>query len=191
MQIGVGPSAQLQDHRKPTLGLIAVFLKHFPNSLQVMNMYKNNQSIFALPLIASILLMGATSACGEAKTDAQAPNSTDTNGRVSTSSDADATKADAQSSVRQDQISSDIRARAQRNSMGGDGQQPTEGDLASEVRNKLETNLLLSKLTVSAKNADVTISGVVKNQQDLDKIKPLAMEIKGVRGVTVKAVVSP
>ena len=36
-----------------------------------------------------------------------------------------------------------------------------------------------------------TVAGVVKTQGQLDKIKPLAMEIKGVRSVMVKAVVKP
>jgi osmotically-inducible protein OsmY len=75
--------------------------------------------------------------------------------------------------------------------MGGDPQKRAEGDLASEVRSKLEANIPRGKLTVSAKNAEVTVSGVVMNQEQLDKVKPLAMEIKGVRTVIVKAVVKP
>jgi osmotically-inducible protein OsmY len=65
-----------------------------------------------------------------------------------------------------------------------------EGDLSNEVRSKLEANIPRAKLTVSAKNADVTVSGVVATQEELNKIKPLAMEIKGVNSVMVKAVVS-
>ena len=77
------------------------------------------------------------------------------------------------------------------NNMGGNPQKRAEGDLASEVRSKLETNIPSGKLTVSAKNAEITVAGVVKTQEQLDKIKPLAMEITGVRSVMVKAVVKP
>jgi osmotically-inducible protein OsmY len=73
--------------------------------------------------------------------------------------------------------------------MGGDPQKGAEGDLASEVRSKLEANIPRGKLTVAANDAEVTVSGVVSNQEQLDKIKPLAMEIKGVRSVVVKAVI--
>jgi osmotically-inducible protein OsmY len=75
--------------------------------------------------------------------------------------------------------------------MGGDPQKRAEGDLASEVRSKLEANIPRGQLTVSAKNTEVTVSGMVTNQEQLDKVKPLAMEIKGVRTVIVKAVVKP
>ena len=73
--------------------------------------------------------------------------------------------------------------------MGGDSQKRVEGDLASEVRSKLEANIPRGKLTITAKNAEVTVSGVVRTQDELNKIKPLAMEIKGVRSVVVKAVI--
>ena len=75
--------------------------------------------------------------------------------------------------------------------MGGDTQKRAEGDLASEVRSKLEANIPRGKLTVEAKNSEITVSGAVSNQEQLNKIKPLAMEIKGVRSVVVKAVVKP
>jgi osmotically-inducible protein OsmY len=57
------------------------------------------------------------------------------------------------------------------------------------VRSKLEANIPRGKLTVAANDAEVTVTGVVSNQEQLDKIKPLAMEIKGVRSVVVKAVI--
>jgi len=63
----------------------------------------------------------------------------------------------------------------------------TDSDLASEVRSKLEANLPASKLTIDAKNGEVTVSGIVVSQQQLDKIEPLAKEIKGVKNIIVKA----
>jgi hyperosmotically inducible periplasmic protein len=133
--------------------------------------------------------MATVSACSGAKTASDAPNSTDNNGQVSTTKNAKTTQDDAQSDLRLKQLDSDIRAREQRNNLGGDPQKRAEADLASEVRSKLEANIPLGKLTVTAKNTDVTVSGVVATQKDLDKIQPLAMEIKGVHSVTVKAVV--
>jgi hyperosmotically inducible periplasmic protein len=55
------------------------------------------------------------------------------------------------------------------------------------VRNKLEANIPNGKLTILANEAKITVSGTVKIQEQLDKIKPLAMEIKGVDSVMVKA----
>jgi osmotically-inducible protein OsmY len=144
-----------------------------------------------LLLLANILLIATLSACGGAKTTSESPNSTNTNGQVATARNATATQNDAQSQTRKKQLNADIQAREQRNNMGGDPQKRAEGDLASEVRSKLEANIPRGKLTVSAKNAEVTVSGVVMNQEQLDKVKPLAMEIKGVRTVIVKAVVKP
>jgi hyperosmotically inducible periplasmic protein len=144
-----------------------------------------------LPLLLGILLMATLSACSLAKTAPDAPNSTDNNGQVSTAKDGKATQDDAQSETRKMQLDADIQAREQRNNMGGDPQKRADGDLASEVRSKLEANIPDGKLTVAAKNAEITVSGVVTNQAQLDKIKPLAMEIKGVDSVMVKAVVNP
>jgi osmotically-inducible protein OsmY len=146
---------------------------------------------FTLPLLLGILLTVTISACKEAKTTADAPKSTNTNGQVVTEKQSDKTQNDAQSETRRKQLNADIQAREQRNNMGGDPQKRAEGDLASEVRSKLEANIPRGKLTVEAKNSEVTVSGVVSNQEQLNKIKPLAMEIKGVRSVVVKAVVQP
>lgn len=155
-------------------------------------MNKNNERIgFAQPLILSILLAGSLSACSTAsKTAENAPSSTNTNGS-STSENANVNKGDAQSDVRKKQLESDIRAREQRNKIGGDPQKRDAGDLSSQVRSKLEANIPNGKLTVDAKDANVTVAGTVANKAQLDKIKPLAMEIKGVKTVIVKAVVSP
>lgn len=152
----------------------------------------------SLPLLLNLLLVGSISACNEAKTSSDAPSSTgnsaavssENNSPVSTKND-QATKDDAQSDTRKKQLNADIRAREQRNNVAGDPQKRTEGDLASEVRSKLEANIPNGKLTIVANNAQVTVSGTVKTQEQLDKIKPLAMEIKGVNSVMVKAVIIP
>jgi len=148
--------------------------------------------ITSLPaLLMGVSLIVILSACSDAKTSSDAPRSTENNGQVTTDKNAKMTQDDAQSEVRKKQLDADIRAREQRNNVGGDVQKRTEGDLASEVRSKLEANIPNGKLTVTAKDADVTIAGVVPKQEQLNKIKALAMEIKGVKTVTVKAVVSP
>lgn len=155
-------------------------------------MTKTNKIGLTQPLLLSILLAGSISACSNAsKTAENAPSSTDTNGQTSTSENANTNKGDAQSDIRKKQIESDIRAREQRNNVGGDPQKRDAGDLSSQVRGKLEANIPNSKLTVDAKDDVVTVSGTVANQAQLAKIKPLAMEIKGVKDVMVKAVVSP
>lgn len=154
-------------------------------------MNKRTKKSSTLPLLFSVLLMATLSACSDVKTTSDAPNSTDKNGDVSTTKDRQSTQNDAQSETRRKQLDSDIRAREQRNDIGGDPQKRAEADLSSEVRSKLEANIPRGKLTVSAKNKDITVSGVVTTQEELNKIEPLAMEIKGVNSVTVKAVVKP
>ncbi len=146
---------------------------------------------FSKLLPVGILLMASISACSSVKTAADAPNSTDTSGTVSTTENAQSTKDDAQSETRKKQLEADIRAREQRNQMTGNSLNRADSDLASEVRSKLEANIPIGKLAVSAKNAELTVSGVVKTQDQLNKIKPLAMEIKGVKSVIVKADVIP
>lgn len=149
---------------------------------------------FTQCLLVSIALIAGLSACSTtSKTAADAPSSTDNNGQVSSNNTGDTkTKQDdAQSDIRKKQLESDIRAREQRNNLGGNPQQRAAADLASEVRSKLEANIPKGKLTVEAKNADVTVSGSVTSQDQLSKIKPLAQQIKGVQNVIVKAVVVP
>jgi osmotically-inducible protein OsmY len=143
------------------------------------------------PLLLGLLLTVTISACQESKTTADAPNLNETNEQISTETNNDAAQNDAQSETRRNQLNADIRAREQRNAMGGDPQKRAEGDLASEVRSKLEANIPDGNLTVAANDAEVIVSGVVSNQEQLDKIKPLAMEIKGVRSVVVKADIKP
>ncbi len=142
------------------------------------------------PLLLGVLLTATISACSQ-KTTADAPSSTDTNGGVATAENPKTNQDDAGSETRKKQLAADIRAREQRNNMGGDPQKRTEADLASEVRDKLEANIPNSKLVVVAKAADVTISGLVKTQAQLAKIKPLVMEIKGVKSAIVNATVTP
>lgn len=153
-------------------------------------MIKNAKIGTSLPLLLNLVLIGSISACNEAKTSSDAPSATETAAPVATTND-QATKDDAQSGTRRKQLDADIRSREQRNNIAGDPQKRTQGDLASEVRSKLEANIPSGKLTILANDAKVTVSGTVKTQEQLDKIKPLAMEIKGVDSVMVKAVIIP
>jgi hyperosmotically inducible periplasmic protein len=144
-----------------------------------------------LPWIFSSVLLVTLSACDTRKTSSDAPSSTANNGQASTEKNEKTTQDDAQSDVRKKQLEADIRAREQRNNAGGDTTKRADADLSSEVSSKLEANIPNSKLTVSTKDAVVTVSGVVATQAQLDKIKSLGMEIKGVNSVMVKATVSP
>jgi hyperosmotically inducible periplasmic protein len=147
---------------------------------------------FTQSLILSILLATSMSACSTtSKTASDAPSSTENNGQVATNGEVKTNKDDAQSDIRKKQLESDIRAREQRNNMGGNTQKRAATDLASEVRSKLEANIPKSKLTVEANDAAaVTVSGSVTSQDQLNKIAPLAKQIKGVNSVIVKAVVA-
>ena len=62
-----------------------------------------------------ILLIVTLSACANSKTAADAPNSTDTNGKISTAKNGNVTQEDAQSPTRRKQLDADIKAREQRN----------------------------------------------------------------------------
>lgn len=129
-------------------------------------------------------------ACNDAKTTSEAPTPSDgdTPSTLTTKS-TEAAKADAQSDTRAKQLDADIRAREQRNEAMGD-QSRSDSDLASEVRSKLEANIPGGNLTVASKDGVVTVSGTVPNQDQVAKIKNLGMEIKGVKSITVKVVVS-
>jgi hyperosmotically inducible periplasmic protein len=155
-------------------------------------MNKISKKRFTQPLILSIVLMITLSACTNvAKTASDSPNAKEKNGEVSTSEKAPVAQDDAQSQTRKNQLNADIQAREQRNNIAGDSLKRDDKDLSSEVRSKLEANIPRAKLTVVAKNADITVSGVVMTEGELNKIKSLAMEIKGVNSVMVKAVVNP
>jgi hyperosmotically inducible periplasmic protein len=154
-----------------------------------MNSFFKVSSNLSVLLVLPILM--ALTSCGDAKTSSDAPKTTESTEKVSAMKDGKATQDDAQNETRKKQLEADIRAREQRNNMGGDSNKRAVEDLSSEVRSKLEANIPKGKLTVSAKDSEVTVSGVVGTKEELDKIKFLAMEIKGVTTVVVKAVVSP
>ena len=141
-------------------------------------------------LVGSALVL-SLAACSTAKTSADAPNSTDTNGQAPATGTAQTNKSDAENGVRKAQLDADIRAREQRNNAGGDQMKRADGDLASEVRTKLEANIHPGNLAVEAKDGAVTIAGTVPTQEQFDKIEPLAKEIKGVTSVNVKATIAP
>lgn len=145
------------------------------------------------PFLISCLLVFGAAACQESdKTAQSAPDTPAQNVQAPTVEETQAAQQDAQSQVRRDQLNSDIRAREQRNNAGGGDTQRAEGDLASEVRSKLEANIPNGALTVEAgDNGTVTVGGTVNNQAQLAKIEPLAKEIKGVKKVVVKATVAP
>lgn len=141
-------------------------------------------------LLGSTLLFGAV-ACDTARTSADAPESVDENPVVEDAGETEETLEDANSEVRQDQLSSDIRAREQRNDVIGDQQVRADSDLESEIRAKLEANIPRAKLTVDAEDGNVAIVGTVPSQKEYDTIKPLAQEILGVNDVTMEVEVLP
>ena len=138
-------------------------------------------------LLTNVLLVTVV-ACTDARTtsEAPAPSSSPTASPQNTQAAMD----DAQSATRKKLLDSDIRAREQRNDAMGDSTKRPDSDLASEVRSKLEANIPKGNLTVESKDANVVVSGTVPLLNDLDKVKSLAMEIKGVKTVTIKAVVA-
>lgn len=149
-----------------------------------------NKKIASL-LLTSSLLVTVVSCTDGASTTAEAP---EPNANFSTSNptaspqNTQAAVDDAQDETRKRQLEADIRAREQRNDATGGTAMRTDSDLASEVRSKLEANIPKGNLTVESKDANVTVSGTVPSANELDKIKGLAMEIKGVKAVTVTAV---
>ena len=140
--------------------------------------------------LSSILLVG-TVACRNDKTSSNAPDSTEKTGEVPTTKAADNAQNDAGSKIRKDQLNSDIRAREQRNNATGGDTTRANSDLSSEVRSKLEASIPNGNLTVAAKDGAVVVSGTVQAQNQLDKIEPLAKQIKGVSSVKVAAKVAP
>lgn len=147
------------------------------------------RKMIVLTLSSALLL--SLAACNNARTSGDAPNSTNTSSQAPTTESAKSNKGDAESKVRQAQLDSDIRAREQRNKIGGDQQKRADGDLESEVRDKLEANIHPGNLTVSAKDGAVTVAGTVPSQEQFNKIEPLAKQIKGVKSVEVKATIAP
>lgn len=143
-------------------------------------------------LVLSSILLIVTVACGNnAKTSTSAPSSTEKTGEVPTTKTVKNDQGDAASKMRRDQLNSDIRAREQRNNMTGGDADRANSDLSSEVRSKLEANIPNGNLTVAAKNGAIVVAGTVQTQNQLDKIEPLAKQIKGVKSVNVAAKVAP
>ncbi|MEH2162265.1 MAG: BON domain-containing protein [Nostoc sp.] len=145
------------------------------------------------PFFISCLLVFGVAACDNAsKTSESAPGNPNETPQAPTAQTTQASQQDAQSEVRRKQANSDIRAREQRNNTTGGDTDRAKGDLASEVRSKLEVNIPKSQLTVDATdNGTVTVGGTVSNQQELAKIERLAKQIKGVKTVVIKATVAP
>jgi len=142
-------------------------------------------------ILGSILLVGTIACSDNAKTSTNAPNAPDQTGATPTAQTAQATQDDAASKTRRDQLNSDIRASEQRNDVtGGDGDR-ANGELASEVRSKLEANIPNGNLAVAAKSGAIIVSGTVQTQNQLDKIEPLTKQIKGVKNVRITAKVAP
>ena len=152
-----------------------------------------NKKIASLLLSCSLLL--PVVACTEARTTSEAPDPSanySTSNPTASPQNTQAAMDDAQDETRKRQLESDIRAREQRNDAMGDSTDRPDSDLASEVRSKLEANIPKGNLTVESKDANVTISGTVPSTSELNKIQSLAMEIKGIKAVTIKAeVVTP
>jgi osmotically-inducible protein OsmY len=144
-------------------------------------------------LLGSVLLLGAVGCGDNAKTSADAPNTVEQPPEVPTAEQVQDAQEDAQSEVRREQLNSDIRAREERNNAFNDGaaENRDSDDIASEVRSKLEANLPASQLVVEAENATIKVSGTVPTQEQLARIEPLALEIKGVESVDNQAVVAP
>lgn len=142
-------------------------------------------------LVGSFLVVGAVGCQDTAKTSADSPNDTTENVEAPDAQTAEQIQDDATSEVRRDQLNSDIRSREQRNNATGGDADRADGDLQSEVRSKLEANLPASKLGVEAEDGAVTVVGTVPTEEQLQRIEPLAKEIKGVQSVKVEAKVAP
>lgn len=142
-------------------------------------------------LIGVLLMFGATACQNPAKTSESAPSNTEEQTKAPETETVEENQEDAQSEVRRDQLNSDIRAREERNNATGGDTDRAQGDLESEVRSKLEANLPKSQLSVEATDEGmVTVAGTVTDTAQLNKIEPLAKEIKGVKEVSVKATVA-
>lgn len=141
-------------------------------------------------LITCLLVFGAAACNDGAKTSESANNNTATVAETPNTGETQAAKNDAQSETRRRQLNSDIRAREERNNTDGGDTKRATGDLESEVRSKLEANIPNGHLTIDATDdGTVTVLGTVPVADQLQKIEPLAREIKGVKNVVVKATV--
>ena len=139
------------------------------------------------PLFLSSVLLLGLAACDTARTSNSSPDTATKPESNLQEPVAQKNQNDATSELRRRQLNSDIRAAEQRNDITGGDAVKADGDLQSEVRSKLEANLPQSELTITAEEGAVTIAGTVVDEQQLNKIEPLAKEIKGVRTVTINA----
>lgn len=142
----------------------------------------------ALMLLSGTLMFGVA-ACDTARTSVEAPDSM--NDSAENPAEVDETLEDATSEVRQDQLSSDIRAREERNELFGDEEVRADSDIESEVRAKLEANIPRSKLTIDAEDGAVSIVGSVPGEKEYETIEPLANEIQGVDSVSIDVEIVP
>ena len=144
-------------------------------------------------LLGSVLLLGAGACADDAQTSADAPKTVETTPDIPEAQQVQDAQEDAQSQIRRNQLNSDIRAREQRNNAfnRGAAENRDSDDIASEVRSKLEANLPASGLVVKAEEGLVIVSGTVPTEEQLNRIEPLAKEIKGVRSVNNRAIVAP
>jgi osmotically-inducible protein OsmY len=167
--------------------------------LQALNLYlphfRSEKTMKKLTsfLLGSVLLLGAVACADDAKTSADAPNTVETTPDIPEAEQVQDAQEDAQSEIRRNQLNSDIRAREQRNNAFNSGadQDRDSDDIASEVRSKLEANLPASELLIKAEEGMIIVSGTVPTEEQLQRIEPLAKEIKGVQSVNNQAVVAP
>ncbi|MBW4664376.1 MAG: BON domain-containing protein [Chroococcus sp. CMT-3BRIN-NPC107] len=142
-------------------------------------------------IIGSLLVFGAVGCQDTAKTSSDAPDNAGETVASPETDNAEQIQNDATSEIRRDQLNSDIRAAEQRNNATGGDANRSEGDLQNEVRSKLEANLPASQLGVEAEDGVVTVSGTVPTEEQLQRVEPLAKEIKGVTSVKVDVQVKP
>ncbi|ACK69096.1 transport-associated [Gloeothece citriformis PCC 7424] len=143
-------------------------------------------------LLGSILLLGAVACQDVSKTSSDSPDSLEETTEAPTQDTVEDSREDAQSEVRRDQLNADIRANEERNNAFNDGQENRSDDsVETEVRSKLEANIPKSQLSVESEEGTVTVAGTVPDEQDIEKIEPLAMEIKGVKRVVNQATYAP
>lgn len=142
-------------------------------------------------LLGGFVLLGAIGCADTAQTSAEAPESTEDTIEMPDAETAQESQDDATSDLRRRQLNADIQAREERNNLTGGDTERTDGDLASEVRSKLEANLPASQLLVEAEDGVVTITGTVPTEEQFNRIEPLAREIKGVQDVAVDVAVAP
>jgi osmotically-inducible protein OsmY len=142
--------------------------------------------------ISGLLLVGAAACNDPSRTTSSAPENVNENPAAPAAQTTQEAQEDAQSELRRRQLNEDIRAREERNNITGGDANRAAADLASEVRSKLEANIPNGQLTVEADDkGTVTVAGTVINQDQFNKIQPLAKEIKGVKNVVNKVAVAP